>query len=170
MGNIVVECRKRDGAKHVVSQLVIVALSLSLLTYFTVTGMQEAWETVHICKHPEDAEAGEEGEEVNGWVTLAFALGGIGFDLMCLVEFYKSNKATNSGKQVNMFSAFLHVSADCIRSTSTLVMSLLILIWHKDSKCLDAYTSMLIGVSIIAGAFVGFFKWLKMLIVFFLKE
>jgi len=109
-------------------------------------------------------------DDVNGWVTLAFALGGIGFDLACLVEFYKSNKKTNSVKQVNMFSAFLHVGADCLRSGSTLVMSLLILLAHFDSGCLDGYTSMLIGVTIIAGAFVGFFKWLKMLITFLFKE
>jgi len=168
MGNILVECKKRDGAKHVRSQLVIVAMSLGLLTYFTATAMQESWDTVQVCRGARPDEGGEE-EEVNGWITLVFALGGIGFDIACIVEFYKSNQKTGSIKQVNMFSAFLHVGADALRSTSTLVMSLLILIAHWDSTCLDAYTSIFIGVTIIAGAFAGFFKWLKMLIVFLCK-
>lgn len=168
MGNIVVECRKRDGGKHVPSQLIVVAASLGLLTYFTVGGMQESWNTVLVCRGKKESEGDE--DDVNGWITLAFALGGVGFDLMCLIEFHKSNKKTGSAKQVNMFSAFLHVGADCLRSTSTLVMSLMILIGHMDSTCLDAYTSVLIGASIIAGAFVGFFKWMKMLITFFCRE
>jgi len=169
MGNILVECKKRDGAKHVRSQLVIVAMSLGLLTYFTATAMQESWDTVQVCRGARPDEGGEE-EEVNGWITLVFALGGIGFDIACIVEFYKSNQKTGSIKQVNMFSAFLHVGADALRSTSTLVMSLLILIAHWDSTCLDAYTSIFIGATIIAGAFTGFFKWLKMLIVFLCKK
>merc|ERR1712007_350498 len=102
------------------------ALSLGLLVFFTVQAMQESWDTVLVCRGRK--ESGGEEDDVNGWITLAFALGGIGFDLMCLVEFYKSHQKTGSAKHVNMFSAFLHVSADCLRSTSTLVMSLLILI------------------------------------------
>jgi len=168
MGNILVECKKRDGAKHVRSQLVIVAMSLGLLAYFTATAMQESWDTVQVCRGARPDEGGEE-EEVNGWITLVFALGGILFDIACIVEFYKSNQKTGSVKQVNMFSAFIHVSADLLRSTSTLVMSLLILIAHWDSTCLDAYTSIFIGATIIAGAFAGFFKWLKMLICFLCK-
>jgi Co/Zn/Cd efflux system component len=167
MGNILVECKKRDGAKHVRSQLVIVAMSLGLLVYFTATAMQESWDTVQVCLGARPDEGGE--EEVNGWITLVFALGGIGFDIACIVEFYKSNQKTGSIKQVNMFSAFLHVGADALRSTSTLVMSLLILIAHWDSTCLDAYTSVFIGITIIAGALTGLFKWLKMLIGFLFK-
>jgi Co/Zn/Cd efflux system component len=167
MGNIVVECRKRDGAKHVRSQLIIVAGSLSLLVTFTILAMQESWDTVQVCMGKKEAD-GEE-DDVNGWITLAFAIGGVGFDIACMVEFYKSNQKTHSVKQVNMFSALLHVSADFLRSTSTMVMSLLILLAHVDSGCADAYTSILIGVSILCGASVGFFKWVKLLFSFFVR-
>jgi len=167
MGNIFVECKKRDGKKHVPSQLIVVATSLGLLTYFTILAAQESWGTVMVCQ---GKAAAEDEDDVNGWITLGFALGGMGFDIMCLIEFYKSNKKTGSAKEVNMFAAFLHVSADCLRSTSTLIMSLLILLGHFDSTCLDAYTSLIIGASIILGAFVGFWKWLKMLITFFCRE
>ena len=54
--------------------------------------MQESWETVLVCQ---GKSAEDEEESVNGWITLAFALGGVGFDLMCLMEFYKSNKTLN---------------------------------------------------------------------------
>jgi len=169
MGNICVECRKRDGGKHVVSQLIIVACSLSLLIFFTVQALQESWDTVQICRGRKP-ETPDSEEEVNGWITLCFALGGVGFDLMCLVEFYKSNQKTRSVKHVNMFSALLHVGADFLRSMSTLVMSMLILIGNFESGCVDAYTSIFICTTIVAGAAFGFFKWLKMLITFILKQ
>jgi Co/Zn/Cd efflux system component len=80
-----------------------------------------------------------------------------------MVEIHKSNQKAHSVKQVNMFSALLHVGADFLRSTSTIVMSLLILLAHVDSGCADAYTSIIIGISILCGAAVGFFKWVKLL-------
>jgi len=167
LGNIVVECRKRDGETHAKSQLIIVATSLGLLCYFTADAMKESWGTIQVCLGRADA---KDEDDVNGWITLGFALGGVGFDLMCLLEFYKSNKKTGSVKSVNMFSALLHVSADFLRSTSTLIMSLLILLCKVDSTCIDAYTSVFIGITIISGAFVGFFKWIKLLITFCCKE
>ena len=63
---------------------------------------------------------------------------------------------------MNMFTALLHVMADFLRSTSTVVMSMLILAGGFDSTCLDAYTSMLIGASIVAGALFGILNWAKL--------
>merc|ERR1719243_258098 len=60
MGNIVVECRKRDGAKHVTSQLVVVACSLSMLVLFTILAMQESWDTVLVCRGKKEAEGDED--------------------------------------------------------------------------------------------------------------
>ena len=53
--------------------------------------MQDSWHTILICqgKIPPD---GANEDDVNGWITLGFALGGVGFDIACLMEFYKSNK------------------------------------------------------------------------------
>ena len=83
---------------------------------------------------------------------------------------WQALRKTGSGKSVNMFSAFLHVRADFLRSTTTLVMSLMILLCKVDSTCIDAYSSVFIGVTIFAGAFVGFFKWIKLLITFVCKD
>jgi len=162
MGNIFVECKKRDGGDHVPSQLVVVACSLSLLIFFTVQAAQEAWGTIQVCQGKAPADGDE--DDVNGYITLAFALGGMVFDAFCLLAFYRSHKKTGGARAVNMFSALLHVGADCLRSTSTTVMSLLILLGGYDSTCLDAYTSMFIGATIVLGAATGIFSWFKMLL------
>lgn len=162
LGNIFVECRKRKPGRHTISQLIIVACSLGLLSFFTIQAMRESAGTIEVCQGKAVAE--EEADDVNGWITMAFASGGLAFDIACMAEFHRSNRKQQSVKQVNMFSAFLHVGADLLRSSSTLIMSLLILLTTHDSTCLDAYTSLIIGVSILCGAAVGFWKWLKMLI------
>lgn len=168
MGNIVVELRKRDGSDHKGTQLIACAVSLSCLLYFTYDGMQESWATVRVCQGW-DTDEGDE-DDVNGYITLAFALGGVVFDALCLWAFYASNKQNGEARHVNMFTALLHVSADCLRSISTLIMSLLILWGHVDSTCADAYTSMLIGVTIIGGGLVGIYSWLKLLRLFLIAK
>lgn len=168
MGNICVECRKRDGGKHVISQLIIVAFSLGLLTFFTVMAMSESVDIVLQCQGKRPME--DVDDDVNGWITLSFALAGIAFDLACMIEFYKSGKRSEAARSVNMFSALLHVGADFLRSSSTLVMSFLILGTNFDSGCLDAYTSVLIGATILGGAAVGFFKWVKMIFAYLCKD
>jgi divalent metal cation (Fe/Co/Zn/Cd) transporter len=164
MGNIVVELRKRDGSDHKGTQLIACAISLSCLLFFTYDAMQESWGTVRVCQGWDTNEGDE--DDVNGYITLGFALGGVVFDALCLWAFYESNKKNGEARHVNMFTALLHVSADCLRSTSTTVMSILILWAGVDSSCADAYTSILIGVTIIGGGCVGIFNWVKLLWVF----
>eukprot|EP00931_Biecheleriopsis_adriatica_P020926 TRINITY_DN13840_c0_g1_i1.p1 TRINITY_DN13840_c0_g1~~TRINITY_DN13840_c0_g1_i1.p1 ORF type:complete len:291 (+),score=64.18 TRINITY_DN13840_c0_g1_i1:80-952(+) len=165
MGNIVVELRKRDGTDHKGTQLIACAISLSCLLYFTYDAMQESWATVRVCQGW-DKDAGDE-DDVNGYITLAFALGGVVFDALCLVAFYYSNKKNGEARHVNMFTALLHVAADSMRSTSTTVMSILILWGGVDSSCADAYTSIIIGVTIIIGGLMGIFSWIKLLWAFY---
>jgi len=160
MGNIVVECRKRDGGDHARSQLVVVACSLGCLIYFTIDAGMESLETARECQ----SGTVPEGDDVNGYITLAFAVGGLLFDVACIVAFHRSNKKTGDVRQVNMFSALLHVGADFLRSGSTCVMSLLILLAGVNSTCLDAYTSLFIGGTIVLGAMKGLFEWLKLLL------
>jgi hypothetical protein len=173
-GNIFVECRKRDGAKHEVSQLVIVSVSLGLLTFFTVIAMVGSVNIVSQCQAPIAAKGEfpmEEGDDdVNGWITLSFALANIVFDIVCMAMFYKSSKSSATGRSVNMFSALLHVGADFLRASSTLIMSIIILCTDFDSTCLDAYTSVLIGATILGGAALGFVKWAKMLVTYLRKD
>merc|ERR1712157_178160 len=162
MGNIVVECKKRDGKFHARSQLVVTAISLSLLLYFTYDAAKESWDTVQVCTGNAPSDGDE--DDVNGYITLAFALGGVVFDLISLWFFFQSHKKTGSGAALNMFTALLHCGADFLRSTSTTVMSVLILTGAFDSTCLDAYTSLFIGATIVCGGLCGIVNWLRMLI------
>ena len=57
-----------------------------------------------MCRGKKDA---EDEDDVNGWITLGFALGGVGFDLMCLMEFYKSNKKPDGDSMYELFVFFL---------------------------------------------------------------
>merc|ERR1719205_578177 len=75
--NAFVECQKRDGGEHLASQLVVAAISLTALSYFTVDQLNGSVETVRHCHRGGAAAAGGEGseeEEVNGWIVLGFAL------------------------------------------------------------------------------------------------
>eukprot|EP00931_Biecheleriopsis_adriatica_P017493 TRINITY_DN12537_c0_g1_i1.p1 TRINITY_DN12537_c0_g1~~TRINITY_DN12537_c0_g1_i1.p1 ORF type:complete len:296 (+),score=36.40 TRINITY_DN12537_c0_g1_i1:78-965(+) len=163
MGNIVVECCKRDGGDAKVTQLCMCAISLGCLIYFTYDAARESWETIQVCRGKAQAEGGD--DDVNGYITLAFALGGVVFDLLSLWSFHKANKKTGEVRHLNMFTALMHVGADFLRSCSTTVMSVLILTGAFDSTCLDAYTSMLIGATIIIGALFGVLNWFKLLAV-----
>ncbi|CAL1162812.1 unnamed protein product [Cladocopium goreaui] len=164
IGNVAVECRKRDGRRHPCSQLMVVATSLGLLTFFTIRALGESYGKVLVCQeHGRNSEGDD--DDVNGWITLGFALGNMLFDIICLVNFLKSHKQTGSGKHANMFSAFLHVGADFLRAFTALVLSLLILICTSwDSTCLDAYCSLVIGVTILCGVLVGLQKWICLLL------
>merc|ERR1712176_1493133 len=82
----------------------------------------------------------EEGDDVNGWVTLAFGAGGLLFDVISVWYFRRSAKKSKDARPVNMLTAFLHVGADLLRSASTVVMSSMIL----------------------CGAVVGVFEWIKL--------
>lgn len=158
MGNIVVECRKRDGAPHNCSQLVVCAFSLSLLLFFTFDASRESYATAQMCWRA--TASSEDGDDVNGWITFAYGAGGVIFDIISLWAFHRSSR--KEGQSVNMFTAFLHVAADFLRSGATVTMSLLILLGGFDSTCLDAYTSLLIGASIACGGFVGVLNWMKL--------
>jgi len=158
---IFVECKKRDGGEHVILQLVVVGLSLSCLTYFTVDASMDSWGTVQVCQGSAKNAADE--DDVNGWITLAFAIVGMGFDLICFWFFHRGSRKRGEARHVNVFSALLHVLADCLRSASTIVMSLLILFGGYDSTCLDAYTSIFIGATIVVGTARGFYSWLGLL-------
>lgn len=156
MGNIFVECRKRDGRDHKGSQLIVCAISLGCLIYFTYAAGVESLATAKACARHATL---EDDDDVNGWITLGFGAGGVVFDLISLWSFRRSERKGSGGRAMNMLTALLHVGADFLRSVSTVVMSLLILVGGFDSTCLDAYTSLLIGTLIIGGACVGIFQW-----------
>ena len=150
LGNIVVECKKRDGRRHATSQLLVVAASLGLLSFFTINAMRGSYEAALLCqegiscleflrvemskrsqnkiqiwdvpktvgllflfKHLEimifNRELRSWGmdtaaeDEVNGWITLGFALGNMVFDCICLLNFLKSHRQTGDDEWVGQW-------------------------------------------------------------------
>ena len=93
MGNIFVECRKRDGSPHEGSQIIVCAISLGCLLYFTWDESRESMATIAACR---GTSAAEEPDDVNGYITLAFGIGGVIFDILSLWAFYHSNRTWSS--------------------------------------------------------------------------
>lgn len=162
--NIFVELRKRDGGEHLRSQLVVSAISLGFLTFFTIDALQESTGIALGCWGWVQEAAGGDEEDVNPYIVMAFALAGLAFDGVSLFAFWRS--AQKSGASLNMGTALLHVGADFLRSATTLCMSLLILLAGMDGTCTDATASLLVGATILGGAASGFWSWSRKMVQF----
>jgi len=161
--NIFVELRKSDGGEHLRSQLVVSAISLGCLTFFTIDALQESWSTALACWGWSQEAMGSDEEDVNPYIVMAFAVVGLVSDVASLFAFWRS--ARKSGEEsLNMCTALLHVGADCLRSMTTLVMSLLILLGGMDGACTDASASLIVGATILSGAAGGFWSWARKLV------
>jgi hypothetical protein len=161
--NIFVELRKGDGGEHLRSQLVVSAISLGCLTFFTIDALRESFGTALGCWGWSQEAVGSDEEDVNPYIVMAFAVVGLVSDLASLFAFWRS--ARKSGEEsLNMCTALLHVGADCLRSITTLVMSLLILLGGMDGTCTDASASLIVGATILSGAAGGFWSWARKLV------
>lgn len=158
--NIFVEFRKQDGGEHMKTQLFVSAISLSCLTYFTVTTLTDSWAVAGACYGFSEASAGVVSDGVNPYIVLGFAVAGIVFDIISLWSFRRSKKKTGGNREMNMMTALLHVGADFLRSSATLVMSLMVIVWHVDGECADATASLAVGATILLGAAKGYASWL----------
>jgi len=152
--NIFVEAR--EGSRfHRELQLIVPAISLSILVYFTVDVLLEAKGTL----------AGEEDDEgdpyANQPMKRAYILGGFAtlgiiFDLIALRAFVKD---ADKGS-LNMWAAFAHVGADFVRSITTLVAAILILN-GSDGKLTDAWACVAVTWLIFGGVLFAVYEWAK---------
>jgi len=153
--NIGVECLK-GRPSHTAAELTVAAISMGILAYGTVMVTIEALGTLK-------GETDDGGEEVNAYIVLGFALGGIVFDIISLQAFLRHHKKTNSGKEMNMWTALMHVGADFVRSMSTFVSSMLMLILNFDTTKTDAWTTMVITFTLAIGVLAGVVAWFRKL-------
>jgi hypothetical protein len=145
--NIFVEAREGKYF-HRELQLIIPAISLSVLVYFSVDMLLEARETLAGHDEPED---------VNPYIIMGFSLLGIVFDAIALRAFLKAADK----ESVNMFAAFAHVGADFIRSITTLVASVLILASSLDGKRIDSWACIIVTLLILMGVVFAVVEWGK---------
>jgi len=139
--NIGVELR--EGKRfHRQLELICPTISILILVYFTMVEALGALGTLQ-----GDA---DDGEPVNPWIVMAFAIWGIVFDCFALKAFLSNTDGGSA--QSNMMSALLHVGADFARSITTLVESMIIIFFHVDSVKIDAWACMMVSGTILLGA------------------
>mmetsp|Transcript_96049 Transcript_96049/g.268854 ORF Transcript_96049/g.268854 Transcript_96049/m.268854 type:complete len:267 (+) Transcript_96049:90-890(+) len=156
VGNLFAEVSKHSRW-HRAIELAVGAVSLLTLAFFT---LRELLESISILR----AGSGEgEADEVDPYIVMGFAIGGLIFDLISLYAFRRSHKKNMSGREMNMWTALMHVGADFLRSITTLALSFAILLRRRESARLDASASLFVGATILSGAAVGIASWCKAL-------
>lgn len=65
---------------------------------------------------------------------------------------------------MNMWTALMHVGADFVRSVSTFVSAVLMLLFKFDTTTTDAWATLVISLTIILGVSAGIVAWLRKLI------
>jgi Co/Zn/Cd efflux system component len=105
-------------------------------------------------------------EGVNPYIVFAFALFGLLFDLGSLMAFKKWGSSFSvlvggeDSEALNMSSALMHVLSDCLRSTTTLIESILIFFNPSTpSYIFDGWATLIVTASILLGALNAVYKW-----------
>ena len=156
-------------------ELGMAGVSYIILIGFTVSFMAEAVDTL--------TETGDDHEEeVNGYIVLGFAIGGLIFDGASLYVFQQygerehedeldlgsdedgdaEGSETICGINHNMTAALLHVVSDLLRSTTTLVESIIILtVPSIPSDHADGVSALIVCSIIAIGSLGALYKWVK---------
>ena len=173
LGNLFAECNPFPDSKRKV-ELTMSGISHVLLLFFTVQFIIEGY--------GDATEADDDnGEDVNGYIVLGFALGGLAFDMITLLtyKFYGTKKdedelagegtedAVTCGINTNMCAALLHVVSDLARSTTTLVESIIIInMPNVNSTQADGVSTLIVCSIIVIGATGALLTWLREVYIF----
>jgi len=153
--NIMGECIETEEHRKIRNQLVASGLSLCVLLAITIWVSVEALTRLI---NPAD----DDDDDVNAYIVFGFALGGLLFDLASFCAFYMNHREDrNETEELNMNSALLHVFSDSLRSTTTLLESLLIWIWNFNGADTDAWASLIVSGLILIGASGAIISWIR---------
>lgn len=136
-------------------QLVVPAISLGLLSFFTVIVLVES---IHTLRGEQDL-WGEADDDVDPWIVLVFAVLNIVLDFVSMLYFYWNAKQSGS-RSVNMLAAFLLVGADFVRGFVCLFESLMIIGFGYNGTLTDAWSCVIVSVTILLGAAYGIYEWI----------
>lgn len=90
-------------------------------------------------------------------VVLSFGVCGLTFDLISIYAFWRNKQ--RGALPVNMLAAFMHVGADLVRSTTTSIEGVLVLIWSGwDAELIDAVNTIVIVIVIFGGVVYGLYE------------
>lgn len=138
---------------HQPLQLAIPAVSLSTLVYATTSVMFEAMDTI---TGPKDDSG---GDDVNPYIVLAFSCWCMVFDGASLCAFVHNHKRSGAHFQLNMTCAAAHVTADLVRSVTEMVEVVLILGFGFDATLTDAWSGVIVSITILLGIVFPLSKW-----------
>jgi len=122
----------------------LIATFVSIIVLIGITGFV-IYDSINIL-----TSEGEDGDDVNAYIVFGFALGGLLFDMIGLLALGEGKKEKSTGAaDLNLHSAGMHVLADLMRSTTTLVESILIWIGQVDSATTDATAALIVSALIL---------------------
>jgi len=138
--NLWAECHESKNQER--NQLI--ATFVSIIVLMGITGYV-IYDSINIL-----TSEGTDDDDVNAYVVFGFALGGLLFDVIGLLALGQGKKeeATGAG-DLNLHSAGMHVLADLMRSTTTLVESILIWVGQVDSATTDATAALIVSALIL---------------------
>merc|ERR1712014_121323 len=91
----------------------------------------------------EDDDDTKVSETTMSIVVLAFGVCGLTFDLISIYAFWRNKQ--RGALPVNMLAAFMHVGADLVRSTTTSIEGVLVMIWRGwNAELIDAVNTIVI--------------------------
>jgi len=138
--NLWAECRESKNKER--NQLV--ATFVSIIVLLAITGYV-IYDSITIL-----TSEGTDDDDVNAYIVFGFALGGLLFDMIGLLALGEGKKEQSTGAgDLNLHSAGMHVLADLMRSTTTLVESILIWIGQVDSATTDATAALIVSALIL---------------------
>jgi len=102
-------------------------------------------------------------DDVNPYIVLGFSLWCMCFDFFVLTAFFQNQRKTkgNASVPINMLAACAHVAADFSRSVTTLVESMLIMLFEFDGTTTDAWACVVVSSFILLGTLLPIWKWWK---------
>jgi len=151
--NIFVEALKGKWG-HRAAQLLVPAASIGFLALFTTMVM---WDSIKILQ----GDAGDDdAEEVNPWIVLGFTVGGLVYDIACLLLFRRNLQRSGEKIGVNMLGVLLNLAADFVRGFVTLIECVLIMIFGFDGVITDAWACCFVSGIILLGAVYAVFEWI----------
>ena len=123
---------------------------------------------------------GDDDGDVNGYIVLGFALGGLAFDLITLLTYNtfgapkkddldpeSAEDALTCGINTNMCAALLHVISDLARSTTTLIESIVILcVANINSTQADGVSTLIVCSIILIGGTGALLTWMREVYIF----
>lgn len=144
-----VESKKRERNQ-------LIATMISILVLMGITGFV-IYDSITILLSD-----GSDDDDVNAYIVFGFALGGLLFDLLGLIALGEGKKeeATGAG-DLNLHSAGMHVLADLMRSTTTLVESILIWVGVGTGASIDATAALIVSALILIPCVAMIREWFQ---------